>query len=183
MIQEIWEPISGYEGLYEVSNLGNVRSVDRVVISSRQVNRRLKGKLLSPSINNRGYQYVNLVKGGRSKSVTIHKLVALAFIPNPKDKPCIDHINAIRTDNRSENLRWCSHRENQNFPIATSKRKVTRVNMYTKKGEFVKQFKSITDAEREIGVSHSNICASCAGRRNEAGGFKWEYAKEHDSGL
>lgn len=99
---EEWRPVVGYEGLYEVSDWGNVRSDYKKDLKKLQKFSRTK------------YTFVTLFKGGKGKIFTIHRLVAEAFIPNPQNKSCVDHINTIRDDNRVENLRWCTHKENLN---------------------------------------------------------------------
>lgn len=111
---EIWKDVVGYEGIYQVSNMGNVKSLDRVTSDGR----RIKGVILNGNICY-GYVYVNL----QGKSCRVHRLVAQAFIPNKNDKPCVDHINTIRDDNRVENLRWVTHKENCNNPISKKKNK------------------------------------------------------------
>lgn len=95
---EQWKDIEGYEGLYQVSDMGNVRNV--------KYNRSLK-----PVLNPGGYLKVILSKDGKRKTCKVHRLVAEAFIPNPDNKPTVDHINTIRTDNRVSNLRWFTHKE------------------------------------------------------------------------
>lgn len=107
---EEWRDVIGYEGKYQVSNLGNVRSLSYM--------RTGRIKNLALHINKHGYVYVALLKDGKHKTCLVHRLVALAFIPNPDGKPCIDHINTIRNDNRVENLRWCTISENMRNPIS-----------------------------------------------------------------
>lgn len=105
MTEELWKDIPGYEG-YQVSNLGNVRSL-----------KYKHPRLLKPGNNGVGYKQVMLYNQGIGKMYTVHRLVAEQFIPNPENKPCIDHINAIRDDNRAENLRYVTHSENNLNPI------------------------------------------------------------------
>ena len=100
MEDEIWVDIKDYEGLYQVSNKGRVKSLKRIARHSSGGNKILKEKLLKQTVNKRGYVVVTLYKDGVSKQFKIHTLVAVAFIPNIENKPYIDHINTIKIDNR-----------------------------------------------------------------------------------
>lgn len=119
---EIWKDIEGYEGLYQVSNEGRVKSLERTVESvshGKPCIRHIKGYMRAFNINPiNGYLEVSLNKEGTKKTYNVHRLVAEAFIPNPDNKPCIDHINTIKDDNRVENLRWCTQKENLNNPLS-----------------------------------------------------------------
>lgn len=124
MTNEVWKDIEGYEGLYQVSNMGNVKSVGYG-----------KERVLKFGKNNDGYLRVVLYKEGKGKTHKVHRLVAQAFIPNPENKEQIDHLNTIRTDNRVENLRWVTPKENNNNPLTKEHRNVNRnVNIYKIKG-------------------------------------------------
>lgn len=106
MSEEVWKDVVGYEGDYIVSNLGNVMSLNYGVVKEKKV-------LIKRQFFQNGYYYVNL----KCKPVPIHRIIAMAFIPNPLNKPQIDHINTIKTDNRIENLRWVTLKENMNNPL------------------------------------------------------------------
>lgn len=108
-MEEIWKDIVGYEGRYKISNLG------RVWVSGKYVDGRVyKDRILPLRLDKWGYPIVTLYKKGISKTVKVHRLVAIAFIPNPNNYPCVDHINTDKKDNRVENLSWCTYKMNAN---------------------------------------------------------------------
>ena len=109
---EIWKNVVGFEEQYEISNLGNLRSKERFVKHWRGGERKYKSNVKNIRLNDKGYFRCNLKNEGKRYDFTIHKLVALAFIPNEENKPFINHKNGIKTDNRVENLEWCSASEN-----------------------------------------------------------------------
>ena len=112
---EEWRPVPGYEGLYEVSNMGRVKSLERDVSTSNRKSLHKPEKILKEYINPKeGYPMITLCKDGKSQLCMIHRLVATTFVPNPENKPYVDHINTIRNDNVPENLEWVTHKENQN---------------------------------------------------------------------
>ena len=112
-VNEIWEPVKGFEGYYEVSNTGKVLGIERMVVLKSGL-RTIKSRFLKTRINNYGYTEVRLTKDGKTTTTFIHILLAKAFIPNPYKKLEVNHINGIKTDNRIENLEWCTHSENIN---------------------------------------------------------------------
>jgi hypothetical protein len=122
---EVWKEIEGFEGLYEVSTEGRVRGIDRYVKSSNGGLNLWKGKELKQCLRN-GYKAVHLCKDGKHKSYYVHRLVAIAFIDNPDNLPQINHKNENRTDNRIENLEWCSAFYNINYGDRTEKAISTR---------------------------------------------------------
>ena len=123
---EEWKDIEGYEGLYQVSDWGNVKSLPR--LSKRSASRHrgtsilINERILKQSFQTSGYKVVVLCKDGNNRQFQVHRLVAEAFIPNPENKPQIDHINTNKAENNVENLRWCTHTENMNNPITLLKK-------------------------------------------------------------
>ena len=121
---EKWKSIQGYEGQYEVSNLGKVKSVRRKVLNG---NGYQKDRLLKPHINKGGYATVALCKDGKPKVFLVHRLVAIAFIPNPEGKPIVDHIDTNPLNNAVDNLRWCTQKENCNNPKSRANNSLSKV--------------------------------------------------------
>ena len=113
---EEWKPIKGYEGLYEVSNFGKVKSCDRYANNHSKIQYRPE-RLLKDYKSKTGYKYVSLSKDGKITTYTIHRLVANAFIPNPENKPEIDHIDTVPSNNYVWNLRWVTNHENKMNPL------------------------------------------------------------------
>lgn len=140
MQSEIWKSISGYEGLYEVSNLGNVRSVDRVV-QSRWGDCKMKGRILKPGITKQGYFVVVLCKDGVMKTFKKSRLVAIAFIPNPENKREVNHVKGIKTDDRVTELEWSSPSEN----VIHARDKLHMSNFFSKRN--VPSNQILTDAK------------------------------------
>jgi len=117
-INEKWAPVKGYEGLYEVSITGEVKGIDRMVITTKGL-RTIKCRILKTRINNAGYLQIKLSKNDKKITTFTHILIARAFIPNPLNKPEVNHINGIKTDNRIENLEWNTRSENMKHAYRT----------------------------------------------------------------
>ncbi len=178
MMKEIWKDIVGYEGYYQVSNLGRVKSLSRHCVVG-WADFLSKEKILKQSINNGGYKYVWLHKSGQRKIFKIHRLVAMAFIPNPKGFRCVNHKDENRENNNVENLEWCTHSYNNSYGTRNDKfrKKMGKVVLqYTKDGEFVREWICMRVAERETGIK--SIDAVCNGKRKSAGGFVWKYKED-----
>ena len=172
-MQEIFKDIEGYEDLYQVSNLGNVKSY----YWNKQ------GKILTPRIHSAGYERVTLSK----KDYFIHRLVAKAFIDNPNNKREVNHINGNKADNRLENLEWTTPSENQFHAYRTGlKRSIERrgknsplsmpVIQLTLDNIVVANYSGIKEAARQIGGNSGGISKCCRGIANIAFGFKWQYS-------
>lgn len=190
---EIWKPVVGYEGLYECSNLGNVRS-----LNYRNTN---TIKNLSLSLNKNGYVQVKLWKNCKGKVLAVHRLVAEAFVPNPNNRPQIDHINTDKTNNtvwfnedgsvnyEKTNLRWVTKKENINNPLTIKHLSETKIGnenaksiyravlQYTKDGKLIKEWASMNSAARELKINRSGIWYCCNGRNRvkSYGGYVWRY--------
>lgn len=190
--EEIWRNIEGYEGLYQISNIGRVRSLDREVRNGNG-KRIIKGQILK-SITKRGYITVTFYRDNKCKNYCVHRLVAEAFIPNPENKPQIDHINTIRDDNRVVNLRWVTRKENMRNPLTHEKMtgenhpffgkhhtEETRKKLSETNSEKVicietgQVFDSMIEAGEIMGVFPTSISAVCRGKNKTSGGFHWAY--------
>lgn len=165
---EIWKDVNNYPN-YQVSNLGNVKNIKA-------------NKMLKPSLNG-GYLKVSLSKNGKAKPFLIHRLVAIAFIPNPTNLPEVNHKKEFeKTNNTVENLEWCDHSYNQNYGTRNdrvskkmSRIKCKKVNQYDLDGNYIKTFNSIIDAQKEVGSTH--ICQCLKGNFEQTKGYKWRYAE------
>lgn len=182
-MKEYWIEVKGHPR-YRVSTLGRVKCVDY----------RGTGKEKICKLSDRN-GYLRVWIDGVPKSV--HRLVLEGFMPNPQNKPCIDHINTIKTDNRVENLRWVTHKENDSNPL-TRKHKSENAGkpwlgklgaehncsipivQLTKDGVFVKKWSCATEAERELGIYQVSIAKCCKGKRKSAGGFRWVYLSDYN---
>lgn len=156
---EKWKIIKSFPN-YEVSTLGRVRS-------------RNKNLVLKPSVSGSGYYQVGLSGDGRYKMIQVHRLVAMAFIDNPDNYPCVNHRNENRLDNQADNLEWCTQRYNVYYGQNSIAR---RVRQETQKGKCVAVYDSQEDAASITGIAQSSISRACRKERKTAGGFVWKFA-------
>lgn len=162
-MQEIWKPVKGFEGLYEVSNLGRVR----------------RNRILKPHNTGR-YLQACLCKNGKQSHVLIHRLVAEAFVENPNNLPEVNHKDEDIFNNAASNLEWMSRSENlqygtRNARIGEAKSKA--VKAFQDDGTFVGEYKSISEAALKTGLAPINICRCCKGIYKHSGGLVWRYAE------
>lgn len=185
MKEEIWRDAVGYEGYYQVSNLGRVRSLDRYVNHWPHGEQLIKSRLLKQNNDGRGYNVVTLCKNGTKTTHRVHRLVAEAFIPNPNAYPCINHKDEDKTNNMADNLEYCTVKYNSNYGTRNNRlgEKLTNrpdesksVLQFTLDGEFVNEYPSMAEAQRQTGIDSGNISSCCRGDRYKStGGYIWKY--------
>ena len=164
-MEEIWKDIEGYEGLYQISNLGNVKSLNYM---------KTKAEQLLKLDDDRGYKKITL----KGKKFKVHRLVAKAFIPNPNDYPCVNHKDENHGNNCVDNLEWCTYEYNNNY--GTIKQRLSELNgkpigQFNKDTmELIATFNSSWDAARHLKISN-HIVACCLGQRKTCGGYVWKY--------
>jgi hypothetical protein len=171
---EVWKDIEGYVGLYQISSYGRVRSLDREVMYEEKCKLR-KGKVLTLQSDSYGYHVTNLNKEKKRKEHKVHRLLSQAFIPNPFNKPYINHIDGDKQNNNLNNLEWCTPKENMVHSAENNLNNRNKaVEKYGTNGDLVKVYYSIREASRDSGVCNGSISKACKGKLETAGGYRWK---------
>ena len=172
MTEEIWCPIKGYEGQYQVSDKGRVRSIKFG-----------KERILKPGSDKDGYLQVCLYKNGEQKECKVHRIVAQTFTPNPDNLPEVNHKDEDKINNKVSNLEWCDRKYNQNYGTRNQRMAEKNTNgklskpvlQYTKSGEYVREWKSASDVQRNLGYFQNYISSCCTGKYKYAYNFIWKF--------
>lgn len=174
----MYKSIKGYEGIYEINELGKIRSVDRIVERKDGRIRKYKGKELKSATDKGGYAVVELHKNGISKMMRVHRLVAETFLPNPDNLPEVHHLNHDTKDNRVENLKWVTiyEQRDDHWKAAISKANGTKLRVV---GHGIdKIFISSMEVERELGIANSYVSQTAKGKFKQAKGYRIYFADQ-----
>ncbi len=191
---EIWKDIKGYEGLYQLSNYGRVKALEKYVTRRKCGIKHFPEIIMKPTSDKDGYLSITFNVHNKAKTFKVHRLVAQAFIPNPKNKPQVNHKDGNKKNNHVDNLEWATESENIQHAYKTNLMNQSGENnvMYGRLGadnpnsipiyqlnkytdEILHEYDSMASAGRALGVNISKICECCKGRRLSAYGYKWKY--------
>lgn len=170
-MKEIWRDIKGYEGLYQVSNLGNVKSLER------KTKHKYNKEIIMKKHFNGNYYFVRLCKNSQKKNFFIHRLVAENFIKMMPNKKYVNHINGIKTDNNLNNLEWVSASENVLHAIKNNLKRLPnkKIIQLDYNNKIINHWESIKEASEKLEINRSNIGACCRNERKTAGNYMWQY--------
>ena len=179
---EIWKDINSFEGIYQISDKGNIRSLDRKIICSNGSVRFQRGSGIKPYINKQGYRTVVLHNNGKHKMCRICRLVAEAFIQNPNNLPQVNHKDENKGNDEKENLEWCTCLYNLTYNNLHHRRnnknnKKSKPVAQIKDGKIIKVFHSVREVERVLGFQNGNISQCCNGKTKTSYGYEWSYLK------
>ena len=183
---EIWKDIEGYEGLYQVSNMGRVKSLERMKWCGLNGGcyRIVPEKIMKGVGDGNGYLQVGLYREGKRKKCRINRLVAQAFLENPDNLPEVNHKDENKKNNCVDNLEWCSHSYNMTYNSRAKKvgkKNSKPVYSIDKESGLITYWESIREASRQLGISKGNICSCLKGKMKSIGGFYWIYADDDDN--
>ena len=173
---EIWKDIDEYEGIYQVSNLGRIKSLARITIQKHLLNE----KILVPCDNGNGYLYINLYKNQKPKRLAIHRLVAKAFIENKNNYNVVNHKDSNTYNNQANNLEWCNQSYNLKYEYIHNNRKLPKTTKVEQliDNKVINTYISQHEASRQTGIAQSNIFSCLSGKQKTAGGYQWRYVNE-----
>ena len=179
-MNEIWKDIKGYEGLYQISNTGKVKSLERLVPTKiKGTFQKIKEKIRKTTLTTAGYEYVVLSKNGKNKTLLVHRLVAETFLDNPENKKCVNHKDENKSNNNVYNLEWCDYEYNntyKNIHLRRNTDNITRkVIQYDLDMNEIKRWNTIIEAAKTYNAASGNIIKCCKGERTHCCGFKWRY--------
>lgn len=179
---EVWKDIQGYEGFYQVSSLGRIRSLDKPYFKGKPYIR--KGKILVQKLQRNGYMKIGLLKNNIQKWHNVHRIVAGAFIPNPNNLPYVNHKDEDKANNAVLNLEWCTPSYNIHFGNAIKKLSQAKKNhprmskivvQYDMQGREIAEYPSANEAARETGIKQGTISSCCIGKTKSTHGYVWKY--------
>ena len=167
MVDEIWKDIPEYEGLYQISNLGDIRKIWKT-----------KKTICKPSFDNKNYKQIVLTKNKKRKSYKVHRLVALTFLSNPNNYEEVNHKDENKQNNFVDNLEWCTSKYNCNYGTRNyrcTKHRLHRIQQYDKKNNLIGEYSSLKEAEKITNIKYQQISSCCRNLRKTAGGYIWKY--------
>ena len=180
---EIWKDIPGYEGFYQASNLGRIKSL--LFYNNRYKKYIKREKILKTTTQKTGYLMLTLCKDKKKSNLLVHRIIAKTFLSNPNNYPQVNHKDGNKKNNCVDNLEWCTSKQNNKHAFDTGLNKYNhafdnyhftkKVGQYDLNDNFIKEFDSITKASVETNTLVQSICKVCKGKRKKAGGYIWKY--------
>lgn len=180
-LKEIWKPVQGLEGYYEVSSFGHVRSLDRDVLYQDGTIHHLQGKMMKATKKTKGYYYVSLRNGGRYYHYSVHYLVAKHFVSGYEKGMEVNHLDECPSNNEASNLEWCTHKDNINYGSHNQKviDSISKpIVQYDITGNFIREWKSQTEASKALNISQAHIGRCLKGKTKSAFGFMFVFKGE-----